>query len=104
VGIIGHQVIAIRARIAGAAAVTATVHQDHGMMRRDSGNLVAPVAGIGEAAVQEDHGRTLAVDRVVDLDAVSFGFAAAVCGDRCRGWRQGLPSLSGERRQRDAGG
>ena len=70
-------------------------------MRRDGWNLVAPIVGIGEAAVQEDHRRTLAVDRVVDLDAIGFGFAATVRGDRRRGRRQGLPSLRGERRQRD---
>src|SRR5580704_6190588 len=101
--IVGHEVIAVRARIASAAAVTATVHQDHGMMRRDGWNLVAPIVGIGEAAVQENHRRTLAVNRVVDLDAIGFGFAATVRGDRRRGRRQVLPSLSGERRQRYAG-
>jgi hypothetical protein len=39
----------------------------------------------------------------VDLDAIGFGFAATVRGDRRRGRRQVLPSLSGERRQRYAG-
>jgi hypothetical protein len=53
--------------------------------------------------VQENHRRTLAVNRVVDLDAIGFDFAATVRGDRRRGRRQGLPSLSGERRQRYAG-
>ena len=69
-------------------------------MRRDGWNLVAPIVGIGEAAVQEDHRRTLAVNRIMDLDAVGFGFAAAVGGDRRRGRRQGLPSLCGDGRQR----
>jgi hypothetical protein len=91
--IVGHQVIAVRARIAGAAAMAATVHQDHGMMRGDGWNLVAPIVGIGEAAVKEDYRRALAVDRVVDLDPVCFGFSAAVCGDRRRRRWQGFPSL-----------
>jgi len=39
--IVGHQIIAVRARIASAATVTATVHQDYRVMRRHSWNLVA---------------------------------------------------------------
>jgi hypothetical protein len=86
--------------------MTATVHQDHGMMRRNGQNLVAPIVGIREAAVQKNHGRTLAVDRIVDLDAIGFGFAAAVRGDRRRGRRQRLPPLrriGGEFEERDEG-
>ena len=56
-------------------------------------NLVAPIVGIGEAAVQENHRRALAVDRIVDLDSVSFGFAGAIGRDRRGGRRQGLPAL-----------
>jgi hypothetical protein len=53
--IVGHQIIAVRARIARAAAVAAAVHQDHGMMRRHGRDLVAPVVGVGKAAMQENH-------------------------------------------------
>src|SRR3984957_5002827 len=79
------------------------VPQDHGMMRRHSRNRVAPIVGVGEAALQGDRRRALAVDRIMDLNAVGFGFAAAIGGDRRRRWRQGLPPLSGETRQRGAG-
>jgi hypothetical protein len=97
--IIGHEVVAVGARIAGAEAMSAAVHQDHGMMRRHSRNLIASIVGTGEAAVKENHRRALPVDRIVDLNAVGFGFAAAVRGDRRRRWRQGFPALGGERRQ-----
>ena len=86
--VVGHQVVAVRPRVAGAAAVAAAVHQDDGVTRRHRRNLIAPVVGVGQAAVQEDHRRALAVDRVVDIDAVDLGLAAAVGCDRRRRRRQ----------------
>jgi hypothetical protein len=86
-----------------ASACTKSQSDPHGMMRRDCGNLVAPIVSIGEAAVEENHRRTLAVDSIVNLDPVGFGFAAAIRSDWRRGRREGLPSLRGERRQRYAG-
>ena len=36
-------------------AVAAAVHQDHGMTLRHRRDLVAPVVGVGKAAMQENH-------------------------------------------------
>jgi hypothetical protein len=63
--VVGHQIVAVGLRIAGATAMAAAVHQNDGMMRRYGRNLAAPIVGIRQAAVQEDHWRGLAVDRIV---------------------------------------
>ena len=76
--VVGHQIVAVRPRVARRAAVAAAVHQDHGVARRDRGNLIAPIVAVGETAVQENDRRAAAIDRVVDLDAVGLGLAAAV--------------------------
>ena len=60
--VVGHQIVAVGPRVAGAAAVAAAVHQNDGMMRRHGRDLIAPIVGVREAAVQENHRRPLAVD------------------------------------------
>jgi hypothetical protein len=98
--VIGHQVVAVGPRIAGAAAVAAAVHRDDGMVRRQRLYLIAPVVRARQTAMQQDHRRAPAVDRIVDTDAVGVGLAAVVGGD----WRwsrgQYLPALGGAGRQR----
>jgi len=65
-------------------------------MRRHRRDLIAPIVGVGEPAMQEDDRRAVAVDRIVDLDPVGVGLAAAVGGDRGRRRRQHLPTLGRE--------
>ena len=90
--VVGHQFIAVRARVAGRTAMAAAVHQDHGMVGGDRGPI-APIVGVGEAAVQEDHRRTLAVDRIIDL--IPLASASPLVGRDRRGRRrQGLPPLA----------
>jgi hypothetical protein len=53
--VIGHQIIAVGARIARAPAVPAAIHQDHGVKCSDGRHLLAPIISVGQAAVQKDH-------------------------------------------------
>jgi hypothetical protein len=49
--------------------MAAAIHQDHGVAHRDGWDLIAPIVAVGEAAVEEDDGRGLAVDHVVEIVA-----------------------------------
>ncbi len=105
--VVRHQIVSVRPCVARRAAVAAAVHQDHGVARRDRGNLIAPVVAVGETAVQENDGRALAIDRVVDPDPVGVRHAAAVGCDRRRRRRQGSPPLEradGQGDQSEEGG
>ena len=88
----GHQIVAIRLLIAAAAAVAAAVHDDDLIMPLQRADLVAPVIGIGEAAMQQ-HDRLAAAERCVpDLDAVDGREAALRCLGQGRRRRQVQPS------------
>jgi hypothetical protein len=105
--VVGHEIVTVRARVARACPVASAVHQDHGVMRRHRRDLGAPIVGVGEAAVQEEHRRALAVHRIVDLDPIGFDLAGAVGRDRRGRRRQGLPPLecgARERRKGETGG
>jgi hypothetical protein len=58
----GHAVVRIGAVVAGAATVAAAVDQDGAVAgRQDGRHLIAPVAGMAEAAMQQNHRRAVAV-------------------------------------------
>jgi len=90
-----HQIVAIGLVVAGAAAVAAAVHDDDAVARLERANLVAPVIGVGEPAMQQDHRLAIfsrwAERGVPDFDAVDRGVAALRRGRQSRGRRQGQP-------------
>ena len=55
----GHEVVAVGLLDARAAAVAAAVHDDHPIVLGQRRHLIAPVVGVAEAAVQQDHGSPL---------------------------------------------
>ena len=65
------------------------------MVRRQRRDLVAPIVGVGEAAVQQHDRRAVADRRVVQADAVDLGVAGVFAGDRRRRGRQRLPQRIG---------
>ena len=69
-----HEIIAERPCVAAGASVAATVHEYDTVMLGEHRHLVAPVGGIGEAAMQKDDGRALAEFRIPDFNAI----------DRCK--------------------
>ena len=77
--------------VARAAAVAAAVHDDDGVVRSESLDLLAPIVRVGEAAVQKDDRRTVTDRRVIEVDAVDLGVAGVLTRNRGRSWRQGLP-------------
>ena len=95
--VVGHQIVAVGPRVAGAAAMAAAVHQNDGVMSRDRRHLLAPIIGIGEPAMQEDHRRAVTVDRVVNVDAVDTHLAAPASSERRRRRRQRFPPFGGDR-------
>jgi hypothetical protein len=50
----GHQIVAVRPLVAGATAVTTTVHDDDAIGRLQRAHLMAPVIRVGEPAMQQD--------------------------------------------------
>ena len=89
--VVGHEVVAVRAGVARAAAVAAAVYDDDGVARRESLDLIAPIVRVGEAAVQKDDRRTVADRRVIEADAVDLGVTGVLAGDRGGSRWQGLP-------------
>ncbi|MEJ1969213.1 MAG: hypothetical protein WDN03_11365 [Rhizomicrobium sp.] len=76
--VVAHLGVGERSGGVGGAALGAAVHRDHGVARRQRGDEI--VHGLEETAgaVQHQHGRALAVDLVVEADAVDRGAVAAV--------------------------
>ena len=97
--VVSHQIVAVGACVTGAAAMAAAVHQNDGVVPRDDRYLLAPIVGVGEPAVEEDHRRAVAVDRVVDVDAIGMRLTASAGGERRRRRRQRLPPFGCDRRQ-----
>ena len=94
----GHQIVAVRPLVAGAAAVTAAVHDDNAIARLQRAHLMAPVIRVGEPAMQQDDRLAVAEGGVPQLDAVD-GRSAALRRLRQSGRRrQGQPLRLGIRR------
>jgi len=81
-----HQLVRERPRIARAAAVAAAIDEHRAMAGADQHwNLIAPIATVTEAAMQQDHGRAGPVCRVPDSSAVVFQVALIACDRQGRG-------------------
>ncbi len=94
----GHQVVPEGLLVARASPVAAAVHDDDLIALRQRRHLVAPVVGVPEPAVEQDHRFAVTEDGVPDLDAVHRRIPAARgLGQRRRGG-QGQPSWLGVRR------
>lgn len=91
--VIGHQIVPVRPHIARGASVTATVHHNDRVAGFQRVDLIGPIIGIGEAAVQQDYGRAAAIYRVMDADAVGLDLAIPIGSDRSWRGRQGFPAL-----------
>jgi hypothetical protein len=87
----GHQIIAERRRVAGAAPVAAAIHDDHKVAFRQQAHLVAPVIRVGEAAMQQDHGLAMAEFRVPDFNTIDRRGAAVFRFRQRWSRRQALP-------------
>jgi hypothetical protein len=72
----GHQVVTVGLFVAARAAVAAAVHDDDPVMLLQCANLMAPIIGIGEPAMNQQHGLAPAEAGVPDLDAVDRRKAA----------------------------
>ncbi len=75
--VVGHEVVAVGAGVAGAAAVTSAVDGEDAVRGREGSDLIAPVLLVGESAVQEEDGNGtgsgVAGVGVVEADAVDGG-------------------------------
>jgi hypothetical protein len=89
--IISHQVVAVGTGVACAPAMAAAIHHDDSVVRRECLDLVAPIVGVRQAAMQKDDRRTMADGGVVEADAVDFGMAAMLPGHGSGRRRKGLP-------------
>src|SRR5450631_3351977 len=89
--VVGHEIVAVRAGVARAAAVAAAIHDDDSAARSESLDLTAPIVRVGEAAVQQDDRRTVADRGVIEADAVDFGVAGVLAGNWDGSRRQRLP-------------
>src|SRR5580700_4117708 len=65
-----HQVISDGFGIESAAAMTTAIDHDHFKTRGKRRDLKAPIIRIGEAAVQENYGRSLTKRGVPEADAI----------------------------------
>jgi hypothetical protein len=89
--VVGHEVEAIWAGVARAAAVPAAIHDDDGVTRSESLDLIAPIGRVSETTVQKDDRRTVADRCAIEADAIDLSVAGVLAGDRGRSWRQGPP-------------
>ena len=103
----GHQIVAIRLFVARTAPVAAAVHHDDAVALLQFADLIAPVIGVGEPAMQQDDRLTAAAGGIPDPDAVDGRIGAVRCVWQGWGRRQGQPLLFGvcsRRNQKDREG
>jgi hypothetical protein len=78
-------IVGVRLGVAGAAPVAATVDDDDAVTGGDEGReLVAKIAGIAHAAMQQDHRAAGAIGGVPDAGAVGFEMALLIGGGKRR--------------------
>ena len=98
--VVCHQVVAEGLCVARGAAVAAAVHHDDAILSHKRADLFAPVARIGEAAMQKKHGVAPAELRIPDHYPI-YGRVAAHRGLRQLGRRgKHHPGLFRVRRRR----